>query len=488
MGPFKVKINDLPDLPFEKLLNYLCLADLIRSRAVSRRWCKTIDRFRVNSFCFSDRPIEFIFAKNRPASGELARNFIGSPRFEVLFKEFSKSIFLPLKHLCLCEVDIYRRNEGSNLAQIFNSFCQLEKLDIIKLFFDFQIDLELNLPMLQSIRFEDVRSVKKLTLVAPKLQKVKIWTLDPPLKLKIVYPESVEELVAGLLDNAEKIVKKLKNLKYLHYRHLYPADSTFLSDLKHLEEVHLSTRLCVRTFFEQKERYGRVNLKIFYFGLLLSGPEDEALNWHAGTFKEDFFKHLAENHTRLTDKQPLYPDLDYEQIRRVDLALAMNVLNRWTDLDKIFIKEPVQDIEHFLQLLNKLLKNAETLHFWSNQPQELFDRLPEYGALRGLIIYKPPLNLEFLFKLKNLLYLRIHHPIGTESARKVCEDLKLLLVFSFEHSNSQVQIEIDQIERKKFTVFVDETWADLSDLNSVIQFIFGNTKKRKRQTENFESS
>ena len=37
---YEVQLNDLPVLVFEKILSYLNLEDLIRSTAVSRRWCK----------------------------------------------------------------------------------------------------------------------------------------------------------------------------------------------------------------------------------------------------------------------------------------------------------------------------------------------------------------------------------------------------------------------------------------------------------------
>lgn len=40
-------MDDLPDLPFEMLLSYLDLKDLLKSRAVSRRWLAKIDSLTV---------------------------------------------------------------------------------------------------------------------------------------------------------------------------------------------------------------------------------------------------------------------------------------------------------------------------------------------------------------------------------------------------------------------------------------------------------
>ena len=58
-------LNDLPVLPFEKILSYLSPQDLLKSRAVSRRWYRMINGFRVKRLFYSKR-----------------LNLIGSSRFE----------------------------------------------------------------------------------------------------------------------------------------------------------------------------------------------------------------------------------------------------------------------------------------------------------------------------------------------------------------------------------------------------------------------
>ena len=72
MSPREVTMNDLPVLPFEKILSYLSLKDLIKSRAVSRRWYRMINSFRVKRICISESPIGFIFEKNRLVSNAFA--------------------------------------------------------------------------------------------------------------------------------------------------------------------------------------------------------------------------------------------------------------------------------------------------------------------------------------------------------------------------------------------------------------------------------
>lgn len=139
-------------------------------------------------------------ANTRPVAGELAQNFIGLPRFDLLFKGFRKSILSNLKHLYLCEVVLQGENEASYLAQTLNSFCQLEKLDIFNLSSkNFKTDFELNLPMLKSLQFDNASAIKQLTLDAPKLKKAKLTNYVIFLKLKIVHAKSVEEFVGVLL-------------------------------------------------------------------------------------------------------------------------------------------------------------------------------------------------------------------------------------------------------------------------------------------------
>ena len=111
---------DLPELPLEKMLSYLSLEDLIKSRAVSRRWHKTIDSFKVKSLCYSSHPSGFIFGKSRLVSGAFARNFISSTRFASFFNTFGQTILSNLKHLRLCDLHLGEENEKA-FFQVLNS-------------------------------------------------------------------------------------------------------------------------------------------------------------------------------------------------------------------------------------------------------------------------------------------------------------------------------------------------------------------------------
>ena len=85
-------MGDLPDLPFKLVLNYLDLGDLIRCRAVSRRWREKVDSIRVESLFFSEWPSGCIINKSRLVVADFVRNYISSPKFESFFGHFGRSL------------------------------------------------------------------------------------------------------------------------------------------------------------------------------------------------------------------------------------------------------------------------------------------------------------------------------------------------------------------------------------------------------------
>lgn len=174
----EVTLNDLPELPFELILSYLILEERIKARLVSKSWHVMFD-FRVKSLCFSERPRPFIYRNSKLVSGVFARNFICSIRFDLFFPTFGQSILTNLQHLRICYVSLNSKN-ATIFAQTLNSFDQLKELGLFKLqaYFDLRAELELNLPMLESIQLESVSGIKSLTLDAPQLQNVKILSCE----------------------------------------------------------------------------------------------------------------------------------------------------------------------------------------------------------------------------------------------------------------------------------------------------------------------
>ena len=458
-------MDELPELAFEQILSYLCLKDVIKSRAVSRAWKLKTDNYRVKSLCYSNRPSGFIWRKSRWVSGAFAQNFISSTRCNPFFKTFGRSILSNLKHLRLCDL-VLKEENPTTFIEILQSFSQLEELDIIQ--FDFQVyssgmDLELSLPMLRSIHIEYFHGVNRLTLDAPRLLQVRLD--DHPRWLDLVQVESVERVIITF---KKMELKQLKNLKQLYVGLPMSSsiDPTLLSGLEQLREVHLHNGVHIPAIFEQKQRYGRADLKIYLHGLLLSGPEDPTIT---GSSNKELFVHLVENPSRLADEIPFQTTLHYSTIEQVALEVAINIVKRMIDLEMVFVDELVQDIERFLVFLNNLDKITR-LQFSCNQPQELFDRLPEHCTVQWLSIDRLPPDPQFLVRLKYLSHF-FTSSIKVECIRRILEELEFVTLLEFDYSNKRIIIEV---RLNLLSLSMNGKRRSFLDVNALIQFLVNN--------------
>ena len=470
-------IDDLPELPFERLLSYLSLRDRLRLSAVSRSCHAKIANSRVKTLCYSELPIGRIFGKNRWISGPFVENFINSTRFESFFEAFGPSVLSTLKHLRLCDLSLDLENRTA-FTRTLNSFGQLEQLDIIHAKCSQTKTLSLTLPMLTSIHLEELSGIKELTLNAAKLTKIRVLACCD-LTLDIVHCESVESFVASGINHMTKL-KELKNLKNLSIDYLRERDSTFLSSLQQLKEIHLDNGLHfnIGQLFEQK-RHGLTDLKISICGLLLNGPDDPARSLGSLYLRPEALVQLAENPLRAADEIPFYRHFSYSDIERVPPGLEVELLKRFTELNEIHVdSRPVQDVQRFLNIL-KNFDNIVTLRFEQDQFQELFDRLSEHCSVQFLTIRSAPTDLRFLFRQKHLIYLDVGWSVDSEMVRKAFEELPVLSCFRFyrvvgSSFRQEVTIEIDR--SKQFMVTMCEQTKIASDLNAAIQFAFGITK------------
>ena len=470
-------LDDLPELPFEKVLSYLSLEERLKLGAVSRSCHQKIANYRVRSLCYSERPSGFIYGKSRWVNGAFAKNFISFNfiRFESFCNAYHPSVFSNLRHLRLCDLS-FDPEYREAFTRTLNSFSQLEELDIIRAKCTQERTFTLKLPMLTSVRLEYLVGFKSLTLDAPRLRMARLVNCSGPFfpVLKLVHGESVEKLIVyDLAHLTANTRKKLTNLKSLYICYLRKMDPTFLSSLKQLKEVQLFYPYYIEQVFQQKQRYGRADLKIYLSGLLLNGPNDPALSL---TFSEIFHR-LAEDPSRLSDVIPFWNNLSYSTFERVTLEPStIDVLNRLNDLSEFSVNRSVQDIQRFLDLL-KNCENVVELEFWGDQLPELFVRLPDHCAVQKLKIHKPPSDPSILSGLKNLIYLNLPNwRFDAEFIRKFFEELELEFFSCFEfsyiyHYTRRCTIEIE-IHPKRFRVWVEARGeAIVSDLNAAIQFI-----------------
>ena len=420
--------------------------------------------------------------KGKLISGAFAQNFISSRDSEWFFDTFGRSIFSNLKRLRLCELRLYEENR--TFVQKLKWFDQLIELDLFS-FATPVTEFELSLPMLTSIRLEYVKGIKTLALDAPKLQKARLVECDH-LLLVIFHGESVERLLSD--DWQYTAVKNLKNLRYLYIK--CPAvDSLFLSDLNQLKEIHLIHFYepeLVEKLFEQKRQLHRTDLKIYFRGLLLDGPDDPAIHSLDPLLTTDTLVQLAENPSRLADEIPFYNSLYYSAIERVAPEAVIDLVSRFSKFYFITVDRPIEDIERFLNLL----KNSDTiygLNFICDQPQELFDRLPEYSTLQLLAISRTSRfglpDLKFLSRLEHLIQLEL--PLGsvdTELIRKIFEDLPTLFDVQFGSNRRSIRIGNHDkwIHPRPFKVKFGYRgkWTEGLDLEAAIQFLVENAPQK----------
>ena len=445
-------IDHLPELPFERILSYLRLWDLIRSRTVSRAWKTKVDNFKVKSLCYSTKPLRHVYQKKRLVSGVFAQNFISSSAFEAFFSTFGSSILSNLKHLRLCELTV----SSGKLAKILSSFVRLEELHIAGLQTKVPIHLKVSLPMLNSIQLSDVLKIEKLTLDTPRLRKIK--STHCPWPLELVHGESVERLAIEDLSWIE--VEKLKNLQYLFCSKV-EIDFKFLQRLEQLKEISVVEKSNVRKLFEQKQQYGRADLKIYLYGLLCYSLADIEQ-----TRSRYFFVHLAENPSRLADEIPIGNSIHYRVVERLAPGAENAVLSRSTDLSILHISEPVQDIERFLDFLKRSDRFVR-LRLWCDQ-QELLKRLPEHCEIHSLAIRRELSDLSFVFRLKHLIRLRVHYSVDAETISKVFKELPSILLFHFKYNQKKVKIQNGSGE---FTITVDGENTKVPDLSAAIEFL-----------------
>lgn len=463
------EIDHLPDLAFEKVLSYLSLENLIKFRRVSKRWCQTIDGFKMKTLSLSTVPQGFAIEKTR-----MAQNFISSLCYKKFFRTFGHSILSHLKRLHLYEPHL-DPEKIPEIIQTLESFGQttLEELG----FFDFtprilsnsSAKFELNLPMLKSIQLDCVYGIGELTLNAPRLESIKIRRCPCSFRLELIHVESIEKLVTDNAVNHLK-VENLKNLKYLYISNYDSPkmNPVMLASLKRLEEFHSNDFCSVLDAFKQKQRHSLAELKIFYYGLLLNDPSDPAIQ-DLVSYPELCLGYLASRHlARLAEEVPLLRRIFYSDCNRL---IEPNFLNRFTDLEQLVVPTPIKNIDGFLNLLKKLDHNV-WLQFRCATSQTLLDGLSESYPLRRLTLWKPPPNLDFLFKLKSLVYLHLEYCVNVEFIQQIFK-LPFLLVFIFKYSGSKKTISIQtDYHRKRYRLKVNYVeWSEFSELNEAIKFL-----------------
>lgn len=308
---------------------------------------------------------------------------------------------------------------------------------------------------------------------APRLKRVELLGCNR-LKLNIVHAESVKMLLIDQLRYTP--VKKLRSLKQLYIQDEPVIDRALLSGLEQLKEVHLfypDRSSKISEFFDQKQRHGHVDLKIYFRGLLLRGANDPEI----GSLDEVFMNYtLAErNSSRLADEIPFLDYVQYVTIDCVALTKKINYLKRFTTLKRIYVnRDSAENVQGFLDFLKNLDTVSELLFFHVVQ-QELFDRLHENAVIQWLAIDGAPADFQFLFHHKNLVYLYLDCTVDPKIVRKLLKRLQFLWKFEFKFEGKMIIIETVKKrtlngQPKQFKVLVYKDSRRLTNARSLANF------------------
>ena len=459
--------ESLPFEVFRKIFSYFDLKEIIKLRIVSRKFCVYIDNFSISSLFFSEVPRDCVFDKNRLTSGRFSQNVISSPKFDLFFRNFTPTILSALKRLRVCRLDVQGRSPA--FVEALNSFAHLEDLTIIDVK-NLHPQIQLKLTSLKSVHIEKLTGIERLLLDAPVLVKLKICFGNHEFALNLVCTDAIELIEADRFAFSLSEIE-FANLKFLFCSRMCGISEKFLATSHRLEVIHLNgDSTSVIGLHRQKQAYDRQNLKIFYHGLLLDRPEHHQIDL---TGPDSIMNCMAKNTFRLAEQLPLYDSLVYGAIERIQPKLQANFWRRFTNLRSISVTSQIKDHQQFLGFLAKF-DNVVALEFYF-QPQsaDLFDQLSEYcGSVQHLRVIVRDLNLDFVFKLRNLVRfvcLNVDEPSFVR--RMFAGELEFVRYFAFEFRGT------DFIVKRKptnhFTLNVDFQDEDrhFGSLDDVLEHI-----------------
>ena len=465
-------LNELPLELFEKiLLGHLRLIEILRLRAVSRRWCVFIDNFSVTSLFFSELAIDHIEDKQRLVVGRFVRNYIKTCKFEAFFGQFGASILNHLKHFRACNLNM--KNRSPDFVRVLNSFDQLEQLALIRIeCLDWQIKLVM--PCLRTCHIEELSGLKNLTLDAVRLAIIKIYFNSFVFHLNLEHSESVDSIE---LDFYNRCLDRggFRNLRLLYCECLTEISETFLLGLQRLKEVHLSGDFeSLRSLHRQRSEFGRNSLKIFYHGLELDGsPNDYAEFPHSSAVLDEIvIGCMIANYWRLAQQLP-YSAINFSFIEKFVLKMPVDFWPRFVNLKSIYVFNKLHNELRFLNFLTNFDDLVKLEFSAGRQSQQLFDHLPYYcQSIQSLVIaFGSNLNLEFVFKFRNLISLAVSVKISDDRfIERIFKDLKCIRSFFFYFNNFKIGLVTKQANRFALSV-ANQKVATFDRLNDAIAFI-----------------
>lgn len=469
-------MDELPDLPFQLILDNLDFHDLVRCRQLSKKFKFHVEKMKIDQLSISDH--QSILIKTSCYSIDERINSENSMKTN-LFLDYPKDFKLKdqLRRLFLIGIDC---SFGFDL-NIINTFTQLEHVELeeVKKKFLYEENIVIKLEKLKIFKiFNCPDFYPYLSLQTPKLEILKTEKLN---RLIIYHPETIKYLDIFLFCTE---TEKFFNLEYLKCADFDGWKRNFLAKFVHLKQIHIadSIRICdfgysvlkvfINFLFRQKLLLDRKDFQIFMQGVPLTGNELDDFD-----LKND---NLAFKIKRidLMDEDYLF---DQRKINLNDLmnSMAQHEINdlpeiffeRFSNLQVVKTNEAAINEKNLIWFLNqiKMLNEIEFINSSFNQCffDSLSDRLSNSNKLICLKIYNNRLipNFDFIWNFKSLEYFKTNHSFYNSFCMSI-ESFLLLnrlkyLEFSVSNGHSLA------IEREKNQKFLINLFTRSEDMQSI---------------------
>lgn len=439
----------LPAEMLEEIFKYLDLEDRIRIRPVSRTWKYLVENLKSNR--------SLILTENSLYKNvEMKRWFIDDYEFKnvdqlfytfyFLDKLFSKAALtiLDLRRLVIY-VSFNYEIENPLMIKMFkfvDNFKRLNKLEInnkgnLELY---DKSMKMNLPELTVLCLKGFK-FDEIELDMPKLVKVYLEIINIDLRIHFKYPQSIKQI--KLLDYND-VLAELVNLESIYIKRVREFESNFLSKFKYLKELNIDDSIeQFACLLEQKDRLGFTELATYFRSILVNDIDYEYKRLVESNstvmdvyFRDDFVK---------TDQLPLVQSLDYNYLEDNSIKIHKSILDKFVNLECIYTNQKVKDVNKLEQLIRDCKNSLDLTFEDSLLSQAFYDRLPDnhkYIVLLRLShnFADTDLNLDFIFKLNNLLCFIIDKELSLEFIELIFDRLVKLSTLKFNYKGHSFRV------------------------------------------------
>lgn len=476
-----------------RILSYLDVNSLLRSRLVSKCFKKNVNRVRIDSLVvndhFSDSEYEYDAYKYF-LTNDLISNSVCLSTANLKFFESSlmRLILSKIRRLCFNDQDVDMQMNTVNDfdLELFNQFKHLEHLEIGLRHF-FKINCRLQLPNLQVLSFKKAFYFNHLQLECPNLYAFRSENSSLQF-IQFYWPEKITHLfIRNELDFISSI-SQFVNLVYLFLIDGFIL-STCLPDFlnfNRLEELHLgSAKSDVISAIWNKRQTANLDFDIYLKGFRVDKKDDlkpfirelsyggEARDFQPSNFTEFLLTKYSRTCEVMNDI--IIKQIDYNTIMEFELpndfhqkVININLLKvKGNDSKSTFNeREFINFLKKIKGLISLQIDNVLFDKFFYNNLNAM---QPLLKVLRITFLdSETSIPLDFLLNLKRLMIFKTNVRIRADLVKDLFNQLENFESFSFVYRDQDLKI---RRERKNFrlTGFDDLKFDDLDFIVSLLR-------------------